>query len=278
MARARPPVHPDLRRAWRADPRLLGAAVRAGRRAVLHPGRAAARHHARRASAGADVLDALVDGARNTLAVAMACACAGIVIGCVTITGLGIVFTQFVIALAQNSLVAALVLTALAGHRARHGHADDARLHRHGVAAGAGDHQARRDPARRAHVRVLLRDPVGDHAAGRARGLRGGGPRAKRTCGRPAGQSVRVAAPAYIVPFMFIYEPSLMLIGDCVHQPHLVGLGGDRRDLPRRRLAGLPAARSALVGARRAAGRGAPVDQAGIHHATRSASCCSPRC
>src|SRR4029453_3786103 len=62
-----------------------------------------------------NVLDALVDGARNTLAVAMACACAGIVIGCVTITGLGITFTQFVIALSQNSLVAALVLTALAG-------------------------------------------------------------------------------------------------------------------------------------------------------------------
>ena len=84
------------------------------------------------------VLEALVEGARNTLAVAMACACAGIVIGCVTITGLGIMFTQVVIALSQNSLAAALVLTALAGHRPRHGHADDAGLHRDGVAAGAG--------------------------------------------------------------------------------------------------------------------------------------------
>ncbi len=61
------------------------------------------------------VLGALEEGARNTLAVAMACACAGIVIGCVTITGLGITFTQLVIALAQNSLVLALVLTAMAG-------------------------------------------------------------------------------------------------------------------------------------------------------------------
>ena len=43
------------------------------------------------------VIEALVDGARNTLSVAMACACAGIVIGVVTITGLGIVFTQFVV-------------------------------------------------------------------------------------------------------------------------------------------------------------------------------------
>ena len=38
----------------------------------------------------------MVDGAKNTLAVALACACAGIVIGIVTLTGLGIVFTQFV--------------------------------------------------------------------------------------------------------------------------------------------------------------------------------------
>lgn len=27
-------------------------------------------------------------------------------------------------------------------------------------------------------------------------------------------QAVRIAAPTYIVPFMFVYEPSLMLIGD----------------------------------------------------------------
>src|SRR5439155_24102076 len=61
------------------------------------------------------VLGALQDGARNTLAVAMACACAGIVIGCVTITGLGITFTQAVTALAQDSLILALALTAVAG-------------------------------------------------------------------------------------------------------------------------------------------------------------------
>jgi TRAP-type uncharacterized transport system fused permease subunit len=29
-------------------------------------------------------------------------------------------------------------------------------------------------------------------------------------------ESMRVAAPAYIVPFMFVYEPSLLMIGDWV--------------------------------------------------------------
>ena len=29
-------------------------------------------------------------------------------------------------------------------------------------------------------------------------------------------EAVRIAAPTYIVPFMFVYEPSLLLIGDWV--------------------------------------------------------------
>src|SRR6185503_8686284 len=62
-----------------------------------------------------NVVDALEEGARNTLSVAMACAAAGIVIACVTITGLGIVFTQMVVALAQDTLILALILTAMAG-------------------------------------------------------------------------------------------------------------------------------------------------------------------
>ena len=138
MARARPPVRPDPGRARRPDPRLLrAAAARWSARCRACRSRCCARRRAR-ASRWRTVLDALVDGARNTLAVAMACACAGIVIGCVTITGLGIMFTQIVIALSQNSLLLALRAHGDRGHHPRHGHADDAGVHRHGVAAGAG--------------------------------------------------------------------------------------------------------------------------------------------
>ena len=131
------------------------------------------------------VLEALEEGAKNTLAVAMACACAGIVIACVTITGLGIVFTQIVVALSQDTLIRH------GGNRARHGNADDARVHHDGRAPRAGADQARhlrlpgtghagmqggRD-AGSAHVRLLLRDPFGDHPAGGARRVRRGEPR-----------------------------------------------------------------------------------------------------
>ena len=52
---------------------------------------------------------------RTRSAVALACACAGIVIGVVTLSGLGIVFTQFVVGLAKDTLLLALILTMIAG-------------------------------------------------------------------------------------------------------------------------------------------------------------------
>ncbi|MFA6266944.1 MAG: TRAP transporter fused permease subunit, partial [Pseudolabrys sp.] len=62
-----------------------------------------------------NILDAFVDGARNALGVATACACAGIVIGVVTLSGVGIVFTQFVTHLSEHTLLLALILTMCAG-------------------------------------------------------------------------------------------------------------------------------------------------------------------
>ena len=160
-----------------------------------------------------NVRDALVDGARNTLAVAMACACAGIVIGCVSITGLGIVFTQFVITLSQNSLVAALVLTALAGIVLGMGMPTTPSyivmvsllvpaIIKLGAIAPAAHMFA-------FYFAILsaITPPVA-LAVFAAAGL------AKSDLWATGWQAVRIAAATYIVPFMFIYEPSLMLIGD----------------------------------------------------------------
>lgn len=61
------------------------------------------------------VLEGLAAGARNTVPVALACACAGMVVGSITLTGLGIAFTSLVLAAAQNTLILALVLTMVAG-------------------------------------------------------------------------------------------------------------------------------------------------------------------
>ncbi len=159
------------------------------------------------------VFEALEDGARNTLAVAMACACAGIVIGCVTITGLGITFTQLVIALAQNSLVLALVLTALAGIILGMGMpTTPAYIVMVALLVPAVIKLGAVTPA--AHMFAFyfailsaITPPVA-LAVFAAAGL------AKANMWTAGWAAMRAAAPAYIVPFMFVYEPGLLLVGD----------------------------------------------------------------
>src|SRR3546814_1179757 len=51
------------------------------------------------------VLDGVISGIRNSLQVVAATACAGIVIGVISLTGVGVEFSAFVIGLAQNNLI-----------------------------------------------------------------------------------------------------------------------------------------------------------------------------
>jgi len=160
-----------------------------------------------------NIVEALIDGARNTLAVAMACACAGIVIGVVTITGLGIVFTQFVVVLSQNSLILALALTAIAGIVLGMGMpTTPSYIVMVSLLVPAVIKLGASTPA--AHMFAFyfailsaITPPVA-LAVFAAAGL------AKTDLWRAGWEAVRVAAPAYIVPFMFVYEPSLLMIGD----------------------------------------------------------------
>ena len=62
-----------------------------------------------------NIVLALEIGARNTVTVALSCACAGIVIGVIFITGLGLEFTDLVLGAAGNHMLVALVLTMMAG-------------------------------------------------------------------------------------------------------------------------------------------------------------------
>ncbi|MBX2854890.1 MAG: TRAP transporter permease [Rhodobacteraceae bacterium] len=61
-----------------------------------------------------DILAALEDGVRATVPVAIACACAGLIIGSVFVSGLGLKFTQSVIDLSGGNLFILLCLTGVA--------------------------------------------------------------------------------------------------------------------------------------------------------------------
>ena len=60
------------------------------------------------------LLASFVDGANAVLPVTAACATAGIIIGVITLTGLGLKFSSLIVAVAGDNLVIALILTLVA--------------------------------------------------------------------------------------------------------------------------------------------------------------------
>jgi TRAP transporter 4TM/12TM fusion protein len=159
------------------------------------------------------VVDALIDGARNTLPVALACASAGIIIGIVILTGLGITFTQWVVSVSQNTLLLALVLTMAAGIILGMGMPTTPAyiimvsllvpaLIKLGVVKPAAHMFA-------FYFAILsaITPPVA-LAVYAASGL------AKSDLWKTGWAAVRIGAAGFIVPFMFVYEPALLMIGD----------------------------------------------------------------
>ncbi len=61
-----------------------------------------------------DLLAGLEAGARNAVMVSIACGCAGIIVGCVSLTGLGLKFSSLVVSLSAGSPLLAILLIGLA--------------------------------------------------------------------------------------------------------------------------------------------------------------------
>lgn len=160
-----------------------------------------------------NLLDAFVDGARNALGVAAACACAGIVIGVVTLSGAGIVFTQFVVGLAQDTLIIALILTMIAGIVLGMGMpTTPAYIIMTSLLVPAIIKLGVIPPA--AHMFAFyfailsaITPPVA-LAVFAAAGL------AKADLWSSGWAAVRIGATGFLIPFVFVYEPALLMIGN----------------------------------------------------------------
>ncbi len=161
------------------------------------------------------VVDAIILGIRNSLQVAVACACSGLVIGIISLSGIGIEFTSFIIGMAQDTMLLALILTAIAGIILGMGLPTTpayivqvALLVPALIKLGV--------PLEAAHMFVFyfailsaITPPVAITIYA-ANGLSGAG----LWDGGLA--AMKLAATGYIIPFMFVYGPSLLLIGDAV--------------------------------------------------------------
>ena len=160
----------------------------------------------------AKLIDGLEAGAINSVIVALACASAGIVIGVIAQTGLGLAFTGLVRAAAQDMLLPALLLTMVAGIILGMGMPTTPAyivqvallvpaLVRLGIAVEA------------AHMFVFyfailsaITPPVAI-AVYAACGI------SRSEVWATSYAAVKLGLTGYIIPFMFVFGPSLLLIG-----------------------------------------------------------------
>ena len=158
-----------------------------------------------------DIVDALADGAKQTVSVAIACACVGIIIGVSSKTGFGLTIANTIISIGEQSLLFTLVFTMITCMILGMGLPSiPAYIITATIAAPALSKLG--IPAAAAHMFSFyfamfanLTPPVA-LAAFAAAGLSGGDPM------KTGLQSVKLSIAGFIVPFMFVYSPQLMLI------------------------------------------------------------------
>ncbi|MBM3564507.1 MAG: TRAP transporter permease [Alphaproteobacteria bacterium] len=159
------------------------------------------------------VPDALEDGAKNSLSVATACASAGIVIGVVTLTGLGITFTNVVVELARNSLLLALIVTACAGIILGMGMpTTPAYIIMVSLLVPSLIKLGAVTPA--AHMFAFYFAILSAITPPVALAVYAAAALAKTDLWKAGWAAMRAGAAGFVVPFMFVYEPSLLMIGD----------------------------------------------------------------
>ena len=159
-----------------------------------------------------DMLSAFEEGARQAVPVSIACAAAGIIIGCVFVSGLGLKFSNIIIDLAGGQLLVALILAMFASLILGMGLTTTAvyitlaaliipALVKMGVEPIAG------------HMFAFyfglvsaITPPVA-LAAFAAAGIAGSNPM------QTGVHSFRLGIAKYILPFVFVYSPGLVLVG-----------------------------------------------------------------
>ena len=163
----------------------------------------------------AKVVDALVAGGKGTITVAAACGVAGIISGCITMTGLANELINAIISVAGDKLIIALILTMLCCIVLGMGVPTTANycimaattapiLIRMGV------------PAMAAHFFVFYFGIVADITPPVALAAYAGSAIAKSNPMKTAFNASRLAIAVFIVPYVFCFNPALLLIDTTV--------------------------------------------------------------
>ena len=154
--------------------------------------------------------DSLADSAKSAIAVGMACAIVGSIIGMMTQTGVGTVFGGWIIGLGAKSLFLALVMTMLLSI-----------LLGTGIptiptyiitAALAAPALARLGvPLIVSHMFAFYYGIMADLSPPVALAALAAAPIAKENPDKIGWEAMRIALAGYVIPFVFVYSPALML-------------------------------------------------------------------
>ena len=159
-----------------------------------------------------DVLAALESGIRATVPVTIACACAGLIIGSVFVSGLGLKFTQQVIELAGGNLLFLLVLTGVSAIILGMGITTTAVYITVAALIVPALIKVGIEPIA-AHMFAFYFGVVSTITPPVALAAFAAAAIAKTSPMPTAVESTRVGIAKYLVPLAFVYNPSLLLVG-----------------------------------------------------------------
>ncbi|MBP3751442.1 MAG: TRAP transporter fused permease subunit, partial [Pyramidobacter sp.] len=175
-----------------------------------------------------DIVDAFDEGARSSLGVAAACACAGLVIGSVTLTGIGLKLANGIVSLAGGHLFFTLVLTMVTSILLGMGLPTTAKyIVLASMAAPAI--QKFGVPVLAAHMFIFYYGIIADLtppvalAAYAGAGIAGAEPM------KTGFTALRLAVAGFLIPYFFAYNPELLMINASFANttvPALTAIGG----------------------------------------------------
>ncbi|MDR3311856.1 MAG: TRAP transporter permease [Spirochaetaceae bacterium] len=162
-------------------------------------------------------IDALTAGARNTIGVSMACALAGVVVGIVSLTGLGQILISVLVGIARDNLLLALFLTMIACIILGMGIPTTANYVI--MATITAPIVMRMEtspgvlvPTLAAHMFVFYFGIVADITPPVALAAYAGSAIAKSNPMKTGVTATRLAITAFIIPYIFVFSPSMLFI------------------------------------------------------------------
>jgi TRAP transporter 4TM/12TM fusion protein len=160
-----------------------------------------------------DCRDALADGARQALAVGLACAIVGTVIGAMTLTGAATTFGNFIVSFGRDSIFICLLLLMVTSLILGTGLPT---IPTYIITASLAAPALLKlgVPLIVSHMFVFYYGIIADLTPPVALAALAAAPIARASPDAIGWQATRIALAGFLIPFMAVYEPSLMLQGD----------------------------------------------------------------